>query len=122
MGKISIEFETDGAAFDAPQEVAVVLQRLGVTIERNCNGIVRDSNGNTVGSWSWQDTEPTFADFVARAAGQSAQAGIRYGQASFNALAEMRPDLATQIVGSARDPFHDNSRLPDFYTWVEQNW
>jgi len=53
-----IEFETDNAAFqdgDGPAEVARILQILAVKVEDGqTSGTVRDINGNTVGSWSYE--------------------------------------------------------------------
>lgn len=47
----------------------------------------------------------------------------RYGQAAFNALHDMRPDLAEQVRGSALDPFHvDAGDLGAFFEWVWENW
>ena len=38
----------------------------------------------------------------------------RIGQALFNGLYAVRPDIADAIRGSDTDPFHDDSRLPAF--------
>lgn len=38
----------------------------------------------------------------------------RRGQALFNALHKMHPDLANQIRGTSADPFHDDSRVQEF--------
>lgn len=46
----------------------------------------------------------------------------RAGQAAFNVLYEMRPDLSGQIRAAALDPFHDDSKLPAFYAWVKEHW
>lgn len=46
----------------------------------------------------------------------------RQGQAAFNMLWEMRPELADQVHTSKLDPFHRDDRLPEFYEWVEDNW
>lgn len=46
----------------------------------------------------------------------------RRGQMFFNVLADARPDLAEQVRGTTLDPFHDNSRIPDFLRHVEDNW
>jgi len=37
----------------------------------------------------------------------------RAGQALFNALLRVRPDLAEEIRGTDLDPFHDNKRIRD---------
>ena len=61
--KVSIEFNTDNAAFsDHPesemhrvftqiQQQLTHQQTIGV---ESLGGIIRDSNGNTVGRWSWE--------------------------------------------------------------------
>lgn len=48
----------------------------------------------------------------------------RHGQAAFNVLWRLRPDLSEQIRGRHHDidPFYDDVRLPAFYEWVERNW
>lgn len=42
----------------------------------------------------------------------------RIGQAAFNVLNELDPDLADMIRGSLVDPFYKDSRLPEFYATV----
>lgn len=42
----------------------------------------------------------------------------RNGQAAFNVLYSMHPELAQEIRGTDLDPFYDDSRLYAFYTWV----
>ncbi len=46
----------------------------------------------------------------------------RRGQAAFNTLNRVRPDLVDEIHTSKLDPFHRDDRLPEFYTWVKENW
>jgi hypothetical protein len=48
--------------------------------------------------------------------------GWRRGQTAFNFLHDVRPDLSEQVRGSVRDPFYNDKRLPEFYTWVGENW
>ena len=38
----------------------------------------------------------------------------RKGQAAFNALHELDPDLANALRGSKHDPFFQDERLPEF--------
>lgn len=40
----------------------------------------------------------------------------RMGQAYFNALREVRPDLASQITGTEFDPFYNDSVMGAFMT------
>ena len=52
--KISIEFNTDNAAFiDNPDEAGRILRQLASEVSENSSGIIRDHNGNTIGRWSW---------------------------------------------------------------------
>lgn len=46
-----------------------------------------------------------------KAAANRDQSVLRYGQAWFNALHDVRPDLADQIRGTDVDPFFDNSKV-----------
>ena len=54
--KVSIEFNTDNAAFDRPddyREFERIMEELKTTIGHNNSGPIRDINGNTIGNWSW---------------------------------------------------------------------
>ena len=53
--KITIEFDTDNAAFDEPaQEIDYILQGIGNAIRLGVtDGPCHDHNGNKVGRWSW---------------------------------------------------------------------
>lgn len=46
----------------------------------------------------------------------------RAGQAFFNVLHEIRPDIANDIRGTAFDPFHRNDRIPKFLYHVASVW
>lgn len=46
----------------------------------------------------------------------------RKGQAAFNTLWDWRRDLAVVLVDSTVDPYHHDSRLPEFYAWVGEHW
>ena len=51
----------------------------------------------------------------------------RYGQALFNVLLEVRPDLAEQVRGTDKDPFYarggtGDPRLIRFGEFVNANW
>lgn len=53
--------------------------------------------------------------------------GERYGQALFNHLAAVRPDLSEKIRGvSDKDPFYcegnKDSRIDAFVKFIEENW
>lgn len=42
----------------------------------------------------------------------------RKGQAAFNALHELDPELANLLRGGAKDPFYRDERIPDFLSEV----
>lgn len=46
----------------------------------------------------------------------------RKGQAAYNMLASIRPELARSINAGPLDPFYVDSILPDFFTHIEQHW
>lgn len=52
----------------------------------------------------------------------------RYGQAMFNHLVEIRPDLAEKIRGTNMDPFFCNrpndpsGKFDRFVQFIEENW
>ena len=53
--KVSIEFNTDNAAFaDDPGEVGRILRTLADRLDPDNSGVVIDINGNAVGEWSWE--------------------------------------------------------------------
>ena len=62
--KIKIEFDTDNAAFDpfdeegfeiSAYEINAILTTVVEQIGRGyTESVVRDSNGNTIGAWSWK--------------------------------------------------------------------
>lgn len=46
----------------------------------------------------------------------------RSGQAAFNALWNVRPDLADQVRGTDLDPFHNDAVLLPFWHFVQEAW
>lgn len=50
----------------------------------------------------------------------------RLGQATFNHLWALRPELASAIQGTRLDPFYvddvNEPRWSEFITWLEANW
>jgi hypothetical protein len=50
----------------------------------------------------------------------------RFGQAAFNVLAEVRPDLAEQVRGESADPFYaermSDKRMRQFALFLAANW
>ena len=56
---LSIDFETDNAAFaeddlSAALEAGRILQELATKVSPNGSGLIRDHNGNAIGSWRWE--------------------------------------------------------------------
>lgn len=43
----------------------------------------------------------------------------RRGQAAFNALYAVAPDMGDAVRGSCVDPFHRDERLREFWGWLE---
>jgi hypothetical protein len=49
--------------------------------------------------------------------------GMRIGQAAFNVLVDVRPDLADRVRGSFQlDPFHKDANLPALLEWIFLHW
>jgi hypothetical protein len=46
----------------------------------------------------------------------------RKGQALFNALHRVRPDLAAKIHNTDLDPYYDDSRRGALCDWISTNW
>jgi hypothetical protein len=47
---------------------------------------------------------------------------LRFGQVCFNVLYDLDPDFACTVLGTADDPFFDDSRVPEFLMKVRQFW
>lgn len=43
---------------------------------------------------------------------------IRWGQSLYNALHSIAPPLAFLVQGTSLDPFFDDSKVPEFLTWL----
>tara|TARA_Y100001937_G_scaffold126178_1_gene194806 strand:+ start:182 stop:358 length:177 start_codon:yes stop_codon:yes gene_type:complete len=57
--KVFINFSTDNAAFDRPDDYAEferIMEELKTTISHNNSGVIHDINGNKIGLWSWVDS------------------------------------------------------------------
>jgi len=46
----------------------------------------------------------------------------RFGQTVFNALYQVRPDLADQIRGTGIDPFYRDDVAKATLHWIERHW
>jgi len=67
----------------------------------------------------------TFSDFVGAVTHyieNDAPYSWRAGQAAFNLLGRVRPDLVGLISGSDFDPFYTDANLPAFYDFVMRHW
>lgn len=67
----------------------------------------------------------TFVDFVNAVdhyLTNGAPKSWRAGQAAFNLLRQVRPDLSDLIAGSEFDPFYLNAHLPAFYSYLARHW
>jgi hypothetical protein len=64
--------------------------------------------------------------FYFDAQARARKTGERYGQAMFNHLYEVRPDLSEQVRGQDTDPFYverlSQPRWDRFVTFLEANW
>ena len=70
-------------------------------------------------------TELDFDQFYELALNSASKFKIRKGQALFNLLSEIRPDLSEQIRGTDKDPFYIESNHPNwkrFIEFLEANW
>lgn len=50
------------------------------------------------------------------------QEHVRMGQAYMNYLCMVRQDLYDKVTGSQYDPFYIDAILPEFLSWVAENW
>lgn len=48
--------------------------------------------------------------------------GWRLGQAVFNRLAQVRPDIANKLRGTLLDPFYKNSVSTETWEFIHKNW
>ena len=59
-----------------------------------------------------------YYEFCKAVAIELRRSNLREGQVWYNTLQEMHPDIANKVVGTFRDPFYDDSILPDFHLFV----
>lgn len=64
----------------------------------------------------------TYEMFVHDYTIMCARTKLRQGQLAFNNLWAIRPDLSERIRATDLDPFYDDSRLGDFFAYVEAQW
>lgn len=46
----------------------------------------------------------------------------RLGQAVYNKLVEVRPDVAKKLLGTDLDPYYKNSVTTDVWEFIHKNW
>lgn len=69
----------------------------------------------------------TFEEFCAKVMAEYSKPenlNWRYGQITFNILAQERPDLSEEIRGTEMDPFYtkDPEKIANFYNWLAEAW
>lgn len=67
----------------------------------------------------------TFIEFVKNSANyyEHNKTEQRYGQALYNYLAKVRPDIAGQMIGTSVDPFHKTGSISDdVWTFISSRW
>lgn len=70
-----------------------------------------------------QDNPVTLSQYLRLASlAKEDNPSYRMGQAYYNVLDNVRPDLASRIVGTHIDPFHRDCVIAQFLAWVASNW
>ena len=66
----------------------------------------------------------TFADFIKSANNyyETHKPDYRYGQAVYNHLESVRPEIAKLLVGTALDPYYGAVVAPDTWAFICENW
>ena len=64
----------------------------------------------------------TYSEFIVAAAEFFRETNQRLGQAYFNTLVVLRPDISEAIRGTDLDAFHDNNKLPAMLAYAYKKW
>ncbi len=68
----------------------------------------------------------TIEKFWEEVVARFGKGGERYGQAAFNLLCEVRPDLSEKIRGTENDPFYleraRGAKWEAFVSYLTDNW
>ena len=68
----------------------------------------------------------TYIDFVLEVTSQYKHPnnadGWRFGQAVYNRLNQLRPDIAKQITGTPLDPYYKNAVTTETWEFIHKNW
>ena len=70
---------------------------------------------------TWQQAYQQFLEqmFALYAEYTSKLHNLRKGQAIYNCMTMLRPDLARELNGTLADPYYDDERLPMFWETLE---
>lgn len=63
-----------------------------------------------------------FWEYCCEVQAYKTETNQRFGQAAFNVLVEVRPDISEKIRGSLKDPFYKDERLSEFFQYVQGEW
>jgi hypothetical protein len=65
-----------------------------------------------------------YIDFVLESTRyyNSNRADYRFGQAVYNKLNEIRPDIANKIIGTQLDPYYKTSVETNVWEFIRKNW
>lgn len=50
------------------------------------------------------------------------KADYRFGQAVYNRLVQVRPDIANKLVGTELDPYYKTSVTTNVWEFIHSNW
>lgn len=66
----------------------------------------------------------TYIDFVLSATTyyEKNKADYRFGQAVYNKLNEVRPDIASKLVGTDLDPYYKRAVVDQVWEFIHKNW
>lgn len=68
------------------------------------------------------ESRPEFHEYLVLLISRPCPPDWRAGQYAFNALLDVRPDLAERVRGRHLDPFHRSDVLPAFLRFLERHW
>lgn len=66
----------------------------------------------------------TYTDFLIKTTNYygANRHDLRFGQAVYNALDVVRPDIATKLRGTRLDPFHKEAVSDEVWQFIKSNW
>lgn len=63
-----------------------------------------------------------ISDLTKRLFDVEAKGDQRAGQWLFNCLFAVRPDLANEVRTTENDPYYDDKKIPNCWTFIINNW